>query len=27
METRGSDHVEELVRALKAENYQFERIE
>jgi threonine dehydratase len=27
METRGSEHVEELVRALKGEGYQFERIE
>jgi len=27
METRGSEHVAELVRALKAEGYQFERIE
>ncbi|HVZ19378.1 MAG TPA: threonine ammonia-lyase [Terriglobales bacterium] len=27
METRGSDHVKELIGALTAENYQFERIE
>jgi threonine dehydratase len=27
METRGSDHVEELVAALKSQKYQFERIE